>query len=291
VFIRGDVNSPGPIVPRRFLTVLAAGEPEPFREGSGRLELARAIASASNPLTARVIVNRVWGQLFGRPLVATASNFGALGERPSHPELLDGLAARFEEGGYDLKALVRWIVLSRAYGLSSRITKDNEADDPALGEKPRFSRFYLRQMQAEQLYESLLTATQADRASGKAEEAAKKKDQWLSQFVIAFGTDEGDDATTFNGSIPQVLMMFNGDLIKQATTSGKGAFLDAVAAGPKPPKAKIEALYLAALARKPTKKELTAADALVKARDGSVTGALQDVWWAILNSNEFIINH
>jgi hypothetical protein len=253
-----------------------------------RHELAKFIKSS--PFFPRAIVNRTWGQFLGYGFTRPVDDLGEHNP-PSHPELLDGLAARFEEGGYDLKALVRWIVLSRAYGLSSRITKDNEADDPALGEKPRFSRFYLRQMQAEQLYESLLTATQADRASGNAEEAAKKKDQWLSQFVIAFGTDEGDDATTFNGSIPQVLMMFNGDLIKQATTSGKGAFLDAVAAGPKPPKAKIEALYLAALARKPTKKELTAADALVKARDGIVTGALQDVWWAILNSNEFIINH
>jgi hypothetical protein len=253
-----------------------------------RHELAKFIKSS--PFFPRAIVNRTWGQFLGYGFTRPVDDLGEHNP-PSHPELLDGLAARFEEGGYDLKALVRWIVLSRAYGLSSRITKDNEADDPALGEKPRFSRFYLRQMQAEQLYESLLTATQADRASGNAEEAAKKKDQWLSQFVIAFGTDEGDDATTFNGSIPQVLMMFNGDLIKQATTSGKGAFLDAVAAGPKPPKAKIEALYLAALARKPSKKELTAADALVKARDGIVTGALQDVWWAILNSNEFIINH
>jgi hypothetical protein len=86
-------------------------------------------------------------------------------------------------------------------------------------------------------------------------------------------------------------MMFNGDLIKQATTTGKGGFLDTVAAGPKPPKSKIEALYLAALARKPVKKELAAADALLKAREGNVTAALQDVWWAILNSNEFIINH
>lgn len=253
-----------------------------------RRELANFIKSS--PYFSRAIVNRIWGQFLGYGFTRPVDDLGDHNP-PSHPELLDGLAARFEEGRYDLKALARWIVLSRAYGLSSRMTKDNEADDPALGEKPRFSRFYLRQMQAEQLYESLLTATQADRASGNAEEAAKKKDQWLSQFVIAFGTDEGDDATTFNGSIPQVLMMFNGDLIKQATTSGKGAFLDTVAAGPKPPKAKVEALYLAALARKPTKKELTAAEALVKAREGILTGALQDVWWAILNSNEFIINH
>jgi hypothetical protein len=145
-------------------------------------------------------------------------------------------------------------------------------------------------MQAEQLYESLLTATQADKTQS-GEEAAKKKDQWMSQFVIAFGTDEGDDATTFNGSIPQVLMMFNGDLIKQATGTGKGGFLDAVASSGASPKAKIDTLYLAALARKPSSKELSAANAMLGARKGDVIGSLQDIWWAVLNSNEFIINH
>jgi Tfp pilus assembly protein PilV len=204
--------------------------------------------------------------------------------------LLDGLASRFREQSFDLKELVRWIVLSRPYALSSRTLAANAKDDPALGEKPKFSHFYLRQMQAEQLYESLLTATQADKAQ-RAEEAAKKKDQWLSQFVIAFGTDEGDDATTFNGSIPQVLMMFNGDLIKQATSTGKGGFLDTVAAGGASAKAKIDALYLAALARKPSAKEVAAANAILNARRGDVVGSLQDVWWAVLNSNEFIINH
>jgi hypothetical protein len=137
-------------------------------------------------------------------------------------------------------------------------------------------------MQAEQLYESLLTATEADETR-VGEDAAKKKDQWLSQFIIAFGTDEGDDATTFNGSIPQVLMMFNGELIKEATSVGKGGFLDKVAASGVPPAQKIDALYLSALARTPT--------ALLGARKGDVAGALQDVWWAVLNSNEFIINH
>jgi hypothetical protein len=163
-------------------------------------------------------------------------------------------------------------------------------DDPSLGEKPKFTHFYLRQMQAEELYESLLTATQADKAA-RGEEAAKKKDAWMSQFVIAFGTDEGDDATTFNGSIPQVLMMFNSDLIKNAVSTGKGGYLDAIATGPMNCAAKIETLYMAALARKPSTSELNVANRMVMARKGDVVGALQDVWWAVLNSNEFIIKH
>ena len=133
-------------------------------------------------------------------------------------------------------------------------------------------------------------ATQADR-SRTGEDAAKAKDEWLSQFIIAFGTDEGDDATMFNGSIPQVLMMFNGDLVKAATAIGKGGFLDAIATGGLRDEAKLAKLYEAALARGPTPKELTAAKRLVAGRRGDVAGALQDIWWAVLNSNEFILNH
>ncbi len=252
-----------------------------------RRELAKLIRSS--PYFAKAIVNRIWGHFLGYGFTKPVDDLGDHNP-PSHPELLDGLAERFREQSFDLKELARWIVLSKPYSLSSRTTAANLRDDPSLGEKPKFSRFYLRQMQAEQLYESLLTATQADKTQG-GEEAAKKKDQWLSQFVIAFGTDEGDDATTFNGSIPQILMMFNGDLIKQATSTGKGGFLDAVAVSPASAKAKIEALYLAALARKPSAKEVSTANAILGARKGDVVGALQDVWWAVLNSNEFIINH
>jgi hypothetical protein len=118
VLVRGNAATPGAKVPRRFLSVLNGSGA--FRQGSGRLELARAIASPDNPLTARVIVNRVWQHHFGRGLVGTASNFGALGERPSHPELLDWLARRFIATGWSLKALNREILLSTTYRQSSR---------------------------------------------------------------------------------------------------------------------------------------------------------------------------
>jgi hypothetical protein len=252
-----------------------------------RRELARLIAGS--PLFPKAIVNRMWAHFLGYGFTKPIDDLGDHNP-PSHPELLDGLAEQFREQSFDLKELVRWIVLSKPYALSSKGTAKNAKDDPTLGEKPKFSRFYLRQMRAEDLYESLLTATEADR-SRAAEVAAKKKDEWLGQFIIAFGTDEGDDSTTFNGSIAQVLMMFNGDLVKVATSTGKGGFLDRVAASGTKNAAKIDALYLAALARKPSQKELAAANKLMQDREGDAVEALQDVWWAVLNSNEFIINH
>jgi hypothetical protein len=252
-----------------------------------RKELAQLIQAS--PYFPKAMVNRMWSHFLGYGFTKPVDDLGDHNP-PSHPELLEGLAERFREQSFDVKELVRWIVLSRPYALSSRTTPANKADDPSLGERPKFTHFYLRQMQAEQLYESLLTATEADQAR-LGEDAAKKKDEWLSQFIIAFGTDEGDDATTFNGSIPQVLMMFNGELIQQATSVGKGGFLDKVAASGLAPAEKIDALYLAALARTPTAKERQVATALLAARTGNVAAALQDVWWAVLNSNEFLINH
>lgn len=133
VFIRGDVKKKGEVAKRRFPQVLCSAESLSlaFENGSGRLELANSIATRDNPLTARVIVNRVWGQLFGRPLVGTPSNFGSLGERPTHPELLDDLAVRFMDSGWSLKWLQREIVFSATYRQSSEIDTAKQAIDPA----------------------------------------------------------------------------------------------------------------------------------------------------------------
>jgi hypothetical protein len=129
VLIRGNPSTPGSKVPRHFLTVLG-GDRAAFARGSGRLDLALAIASKGNPLTARVMVNRIWKHHFGRGLVETPSNFGALGERPSHPELLDWLARRFISSGWSLKALHREIMLSSTYRQSSRLDSNCYAKDP-----------------------------------------------------------------------------------------------------------------------------------------------------------------
>ena len=154
---------------------------------------------------------------------------------PTHPELLDELASEFKQRSYDLKELIRWIVLSEAYSLVEPVRRaSNKKDDPTLGEKPMFSHFYLRQMRAEELYESLLVATEAAQDRGELRRAGSRRSaSGSSQFVIAFGTDDNDETTTFNGTIPQALMMMNGDLIKKATSDRQGQ-LPAIAWPPTP---------------------------------------------------------
>jgi hypothetical protein len=120
VFLRGQPGNPGPEVPRQFLAILCGDKRQPFQHGSGRLELAQAIASPNNPLTARVMVNRVWLHLFGHGLVRTPSDFGTRSDPPTHPELLDHLARRFMADGWSMKKLIRSMVLSSTYQQSSQ---------------------------------------------------------------------------------------------------------------------------------------------------------------------------
>jgi hypothetical protein len=129
IHVRGDASQFGSVVPRRFIEVLSA-RATPFRVGSGRLELAEAILGDAAALSGRVIVNRIWGWHFGQPLVRTPSNFGALGDRPSHPTLLDDLTSRFVSGGWSLKNLHREIVMSATYRQSSEFNAEYQSLDP-----------------------------------------------------------------------------------------------------------------------------------------------------------------
>ena len=115
VFLRGNPSRLGPAVPRRFLRLLAGSDRKTFQKGSGRLDLARAIADARNPLTARVLVNRVWLWHFGKGLVSTPSDFGVRSDPPTHPALLDYLASEFIASGWSIKTLHRRIMLSSTY--------------------------------------------------------------------------------------------------------------------------------------------------------------------------------
>ncbi|HLJ55627.1 MAG TPA: PSD1 and planctomycete cytochrome C domain-containing protein [Chthonomonadaceae bacterium] len=131
IYIRGERNKRGPIVPRRFLEVLSGPDRAPFTDGSGRMELAQAIVSPRDPLPARVEVNRVWMNHLGEGFVPTPDDFGNQSERPSHPELLDWLASWFVENNWSLKRLHRLILLSSVYQESSAANPACEAKDPA----------------------------------------------------------------------------------------------------------------------------------------------------------------
>ncbi|MEM6656330.1 MAG: DUF1553 domain-containing protein, partial [Planctomycetota bacterium] len=234
--------------------------------------------------------NRMWGHFFGYGLTKPVDDMGPHNPT-SHPELLDMLAERFRETSFDVKQLMRWIVSTEAYSLDSRATRSNADDDPSLGATPMFTHFYLRQMTAEQLYESLIVATRADEAVSY-DTRERTKRLWLAQFNTAFGNDENGEATTFDGSIPQVLMMMNGGLIKRATGGQQsGTLYEVVSDSSKSYAEKVRYLYMAAVARRPDRREFDVCAKLLAARGGDQGEALRDVWWALLNSNEFILNH
>ena len=238
-----------------------------------------------------MIVNRLWGHFLGYGFTKPVDDMGPHNP-PTHPELLNNWPTNCARHSYDLKQLIRWIVLSEPYSLSSMSDARNLKDDPSIGEKPMFSHFYLRQMRAEELYESLLLVTEAQKAKAKESDQLTNTEKWLSQFNVAFGTDDNEEATTFNGTTQQALMMMNGELMRKAINIDQGGFLYRVANDARLNNAgKITELYLTALARRPTAPEIGGANQLLVARHLNPAAALQDVWWAVLNSNEFILNH
>lgn len=274
-----------------------------------RESLAKIAIEGENPLVAQAMVNRTWGQFFGYGFTRPVDDMGPH-NAASHPELLERLSSEFVKSNYDLKQLVRWICNSEAYNLTSQyktglkgsdgdwkrdaeelpIDPGNEIDNPSAGEIPLFSHLYIKSMEAEQLYDSLIVATNAHRSGRSSwDQAEQQRQRWLQQFVIAFGTDEGDETTTFNGTIPQALMMMNGELVGNAVSADKGGFLREALSEEAKDTDRIKNLYLATLSRMPNSREISTARKLMKGSDP--LAAYQDLFWALLNSNEFIFVH
>jgi hypothetical protein len=158
VHVRGSTRNLGPVVPRRFLEVVAGSDQSAPERGSGRLELARRIVNQAQPMLARVLVNRVWKHHFGEGIVRTPDDFGVMGRPPSHPELLDDLAARFLSSGWSIKGLHRLIVLSSAYRMRSEPDSGDAAErlDPS---NEALHRMNLRRLEAEAIRDALLTVS------------------------------------------------------------------------------------------------------------------------------------
>lgn len=276
----------GPTGPRLALTIpgaervagarfLNGDEPrlqQPLAADGGRAVLAAWLTSPDNPYFARNEVNRTWAYFFGIGLVDPLDDLsGAV--KPSHPELLDDLAKAFAASGFDHAYLVRAIVLSRPYRLAS-------AGDEKTEERRLFRRMALRPLTGEQLYDSLLLATGLPHGPGRAE--------FLARFNRADPTAEGQR------TVSQALLMMNGETITQATNSGSGRTLEAIATAPfLDTTGRVEALFLATLGRPPRDDERRVFVAHVESGGAKKDPkrALADVFWALLNSNEFGMNH
>ena len=174
IFKRGDVTDKGEVIPRGFLEILSDTDSKKYTNGSGRLELANAIASSENPLTARVAVNRIWQLFFGQGLVKTTSNFGSLGGLPSHPELLDYLAVTFMENGWSIKDLIKRILLSSTYRQSSFVISLKRQKDE---ENKYYSYFPRRRLSAEMLRDSMLLVSGEMESGDRGAESLKVSDK------------------------------------------------------------------------------------------------------------------
>ena len=255
-----------------------------------RAELAKMVIQGDRPLIADAMVNRMWGQFFGYGFTKPVDDMGPH-NAPSHPALLERMATEFVKSGYDMKQLIRWICNSEAYNLTSQFGPKNTHDNPSAGEPQLFSHLYIKSMCAEQLYDSLIIATNAHKAgSASWERSEQQRQQWLQQFVVAFGTDENDEATSFDGTIPQALMMMNGELVATALAGAKGSTLNTVLASKGSDTEKVKMLYEATLSRPPSSREVAAARKVLRGAKGR-DEAFQDLYWALLNCNEFIFNH
>jgi len=169
----------------------------------------------------------------------------------------------------------------------------NEIDNPAVGETQLFSHMYVKTMTVEQLYDSLIIATNADKAGqGSYEDVQRQRQQWLQEFLRIFGGNDDDEPTLFSGTIPQALMLMNGELVQQAISVEQGGFLTSVLSNPKlkSDSARLQALYIASLGRYPTRSELSKIDRMMNHIPDRLA-AWQDLYWALLNSNEFVLNH
>lgn len=252
-----------------------------------RAELARMIvASEQFP---KALVNRVWAHFFGYGFTEQVDDMGP-NTTPSQPELLDRMAKEFAAHGYDLKSVIRWAALSDPFGRSSKLGSLASKDMPEAGEVALFSRYYSRQMQAEEVYNSLAQAAQIRKTAANEAEVEKARVDWLAQFSRNMATDDAMEET-HTGDLRQSLIMMNGDLMKRAVSTQHEGLLKSVAASPMTFDKKVGHLFLSALSREPTKRELQAATTILMNGGGNEATALEDIWWALLNSNEFILDH
>ena len=253
-----------------------------------RQELARLVINS--PQLSSALVNRMWSHYFGYGFTQPVDDIGPQNQ-PTHPELLSKLSEQFAAHNYDVRKVMKWLVLSDAFGRSSRITASNLADAPDAGGVPMFSHYYTRQLQAEEVYNSLLIAADLRKKAPNQKELETARVDWLAQFNRPMGTDDSEEETHFNGSMRQSLIMMNGDLMRRAVSTSDGSFLKNLQQSNLKIEDKVEHLFLAALSRQPSKRELEAVRKIIAQNANNPAAAIEDIWWSLLNSNEFILDH
>ncbi len=297
VHIRGSYTKLGPVVPRR-MPEFFAGEKQPLiTKGSGRQELASFVVSKTNPLTARVIVNRVWQWHFGTGLVRTPNNFGILSEPPSHPELLDGLTTRFVEEGWSLKKLHRFMVLSATYQQSSVVPLEQVALDP---DNRWLGRYSPHRLDAEAIRDAMLFVTgkldltqegpatdnlNTPRRSLYVQTARWDRNNFGSLFDAA-NPDAAVEKRDTSTVAPQALFLLNHDFVTQQA----GFLADRVMReAAKDDEARIRRLFELTFSRPPTENERDVARKLLdKPPKGDPATIMRDLAHVLLCANEFV---
>ncbi|MDZ4802552.1 MAG: DUF1549 and DUF1553 domain-containing protein [Bryobacteraceae bacterium] len=313
VFVRGDYNSLGIDAPRMFPVVIAGLEQKPVEKGSGRLELANWMTRPDNPMTARVMANRVWYWHFGEGIVRTPDNFGKMGERPTHPELLDYLASEFVSSGWSVKKLHRSILLSNAYRMSAAAAGQSVAADP---ENKLFSRFPRRRLSVEEIRDAMLaidgsldyttggtlqsgTGTDGENSNGRMSlkpESNKRRLVYLplrrANLPSLLNLFDFGDATTTSGKrtlttvAPQALFMMNSGFVEERAKSLAGQLAKTTI----DQRERVQALYRRVLNRDATASDIDGALSYVDSF--AIKRSTDDAWLSLarvlMASNEFI---
>jgi hypothetical protein len=316
LLIRGNSSTPGDVVPRRFLEAIDGPAPMKIAAGSGRLELARHITDRGNPLTNRVIVNRLWHHLMGRGIVPTTDDFGVLGQRPTHPELLDHLATEFQKDGQSLKRMIRRIVLSQTYRISGQVdpaTKEADPKNELWHHRPP------KRLEGEAVRDSLLAVSgRLDRSafgpsvkvhltsfmegrgrppqSGPQDGANRRsvylevRRNFLSPFLLTFDTPNPFSAMGRRNvsNVPaQALILMNDPFVRQCAESwaSRGA-----TEAPADPGERITWFYRHAFGRRPTEQETKLLREFLTTGDSKEAkgAAWTDLAHALINAKEFI---
>ncbi len=314
IHIRGNHQSLGDEVPRRFLQVIAGEDQPPIESGSGRLRLAEWMLSPRNPLTARVMVNRIWAHHFAKGLVRTPDNFGATGDAPTHPELLDYLASRFVQSGWSVKAMHRLMLLSSAYQMASAAPVKDDPENKLLSHMP------VLRLEAEEIRDAILAAagslnpafggpsvpphiSKYQDGRGKPKSGPLDGDgrrsiyiqvrrNFLTPMLLAFDYPLPISSIGARGSstVPsQALLLMNNEFVAlEARRWAKRAIADAT-----DPQTRIRAMYEAAFSRPPDARETEEIIEFVALQSKLYSEASEENAWAdvahvLFNSPEFL---